>query len=58
MTINEIKQKWYESNCSHTETELLRETVDFINSRAEFLNEGKSYMSLISDYLRHWNDNN
>ena len=57
MTIKEIRELWYENNPCNTEAELLRQTVLFINRRAEYHNDGKSVQILINDYLRFWNDN-
>lgn len=57
MTIKEIKEEWYKSNCNNSEVELLRDTVLFLNMRPEKFNQGKSYQSLINDYLRFWHEN-
>jgi hypothetical protein len=52
MTLTEAKLKWFEESCTHTEAELLRQTVEFINSRPEHLNNIKGCRELINDFLR------
>ena len=44
----------YEGN----EVNFLRDAIDWINSRAESANEGKSYSVLLSEYVFHCAKNN
>mgnify|MGYP007068284221 CR=1 FL=1 len=42
---------YFESSKNNTNAGLLRDTVNFMNSRSEHLNDNKSFQQIIKEYL-------
>lgn len=54
-TFKELYEYWYFSSNIHTcDSELLRKTISFMNSRADHLNHNKSFKQLIKEYLQDY----